>query len=67
MYVAQLLPDKTQARVLRRAMLDWLNLHSDDGVTEEADVVAMHALYAKFMDDIHKHNEREKKDGKRPF
>jgi hypothetical protein len=59
MYVAQLLPDETQARVLRRAMIDWLNAHSDDG-TEESEVIAMHALYAKFMDDVHRHNEREK-------
>ncbi len=59
-YVAQLLPDEIQARILRRAMMDWLNTHTDDGVTPESDLVAMHALYAKFADDWHRHNERER-------
>ncbi len=58
-YVAQLLPDETQAKVLRQAMIAWLNDHANDGVTPEADLVAMHALYAKFAEDWHKHNERE--------
>jgi hypothetical protein len=59
MYVAQLLPDETQAKVLREAMITWLNEHSDD--RPEAEVVAMHALYAKMADDMHRHYERNKK------
>jgi hypothetical protein len=57
-YVAQLLPDEAQAKCLREAMIGWLNDHSDD--RPEAEVVAMHALYAKFMEDWHKHIAREK-------
>lgn len=62
MYVAQLLPDETQARVLRKAMVEWLNEHSNDNMTPESEVVAMHALYAKFVEDVHRHNEREAKE-----
>ena len=60
-YVAQLLPDDTQAKCLREAMVSWFNDHTDD--KPEAEVTAMHALYAKFMDDWHKHNLRESKGG----
>jgi hypothetical protein len=53
-YVAQLLPDEAQAKVLREAMVEWLDRHRDDERLE--DISAMHALYAKLSADIHNHN-----------
>jgi hypothetical protein len=59
-YVAQLLPDEAQAKVLNQAMIDWLRIHTNDEVTPEEDMVAMHSLYAKFTNDWHQHNMRNR-------